>query len=365
MLLRRRAVTACAAAIGLFAGLAIVPPAHAVKVFENDDMTLELGVRLQPRMEYSRIADPRGGKQWLRDYFIRRARLKANGKYQKALYTFEMKIDRTDNYSVTPSAQVENAYIQYPLAKGIDLRVGLYDLPFSRDLLTSDSKHLAVDRGAVSNVPNALGLADNAVGFDLRGRLQGGKVEYAVGAYDNRVLPSPFQQIPMVMGRIDLNLLSTKDIYRDCHFGTDRWCSFGINGGYQGKIENAAGLDEGYSSIGGVDGMVDVPFGRSRLFGRGEANVIKLRDPAGGNTLDTRVWMLGAGILLGQKLQPMARFDEIRPDDAAGGGVTDITYVGANYYLKEHNLKVQGDMQFQSGTGDQLDGVRLQAQVDF
>jgi hypothetical protein len=45
--------------------------------------------------------------------------------------------------------------------------------------------------------------------------------------------------------------------------------------------------------------------------------------------------------------------------------VRDITYVGANLYQKGHSLKIQGDVRFQSGTNESVDGARLQAQIDF
>ena len=54
-----------------------------------------------------------------------------------------------------------------------------------------------------------------------------------------------------------------------------------------------------------------------------------------------------------------------RGDSPVGGTPRDITYVGANYYQKGHNLKIQGDVLFQSGTADSVDGGRLQAQIDF
>ena len=78
------------------------------KVYEKDDFTLELGMRIQARMEYSRIPAVAGGTEWLRDYMIRRARLKANGKIQGCTYGLEWKIDGTDQNGATPAAAVEN-----------------------------------------------------------------------------------------------------------------------------------------------------------------------------------------------------------------------------------------------------------------
>jgi hypothetical protein len=102
-----------------------------------------------------------------------------------------------------------------------------------------------------------------------------------------------------------------------------------------------------------------------RIILRGEANVTRTRPAIGGNTIDTKVWMLAAGLLvMNQHFQPFVRFDEVLPDDAVGGGVQDITLVGANFYQRGHNLKFQGDVRLQSG-GESVDGGRLQAQIDF
>lgn len=335
-------------------------------VFESDDFSLQLGLRMQPRWELERVSASGSGKEWQRDFLIRRARLKANGKVHGANYLFEWKIDGTDRINGTPTAAVENAYIQYPLGGGVEMRAGLYDQPFSRERLTSDSKQLAVDRAAVSDVPDKLGLADNAVGFHFLGKVRGGRAEYALGLFDNRMIPGGFQDSPMVVGRVDLNFGSTESIFEDTHFGDESWYSVGLDGSYQGSIEDSTGADEGTNRALGIDGMIDVPFGSERLFVRSEVNLIRTVAPGGGNAVDTSVWMVGLGFLiLKQRFQPMVRFDQIRLDDAVGGGTRDITYVGANFYQKGHNLKVQGDVRFEGGTGELVDGVRLQSQVDF
>jgi len=336
-----------------------------VKVFDSPEHTLELGMRLQPRLEYEMVPTGPSSSDGRRDFLIRRARLKANGKMQGVVYGFEWKIDGTDQFGATPTAAVENAWFQYPLGKsGIEMRVGLYDQPFSRDRLTSDSRQLAVDRGAVSNVPDALGLADNAVGFHFYGKTKDSKLQYAVGMYDNRFILANRQDSPMFVGRVDLNLRSTKDVYQDAHFGEDRWISLGVNGSYQGSIENAAGLDDSTHQAAGVDGMMDIPFGKQRLFVRGEMNAIRTGLIGGNQENNTTVKMLEAGILFSQVFQPFIRFDQQRGDPWAGGR-RDITYAGANFYQRGHSLKIQGDLRFQAGTPDPIDGMRLQAQMDF
>jgi hypothetical protein len=166
---RSRRVLAGAVVVAM---VCFAPPGveAGIKVVENETMMLEIGIRMQPRMELEYLND-----DLQRDFLVRRTRLKLTGKAHKASYNFEWRIDRTDQIGQSPSIGVENGYIQYPLGGGANIRVGLYDQPYSRDRLTSDSKQLAVDRGAVSNVPDAIGLADNVVGAEVVGKIRGGR----------------------------------------------------------------------------------------------------------------------------------------------------------------------------------------------
>ncbi len=337
-----------------------------VLVFDSKDHTLELGMRLQPRIEYENLSLANGSTDARRDFMIRRARLKANGKMQGVAFGFEWKIDGTDQYGATPVAGVENAWLQYPLGGGFEIKAGLYDQPFSRDRLTSDSRQLAVDRGAVSGVPDALGLADNAVGFHFLGKTKDAKVQYALGLFDNRLILADRQDLPMVVGRVDLNFGSTKDLYQDAHFGTDKWMSLGVNASTQSSIENAAGADDSSHTAGGIDGMIDVPFRNARVMVRGEMNAIRTEWIGGQRESNVTVKMIGLGVLLmKQRFQPFIRFDQIRGDTWAGSARRDITYVGANVYQRGHSLKIQGDVRMQAGTNAPVDGGRLQAQIDF
>jgi hypothetical protein len=361
----RSIVPAIGGALLAVACVAATRAQAGVKIVEKDDFTLELGLRLQPRLEYERLR-LFGEEQWQRDFLVRRTRFKVNGKMMRASYYFEWKIDRVDQLTLNPSSTAENAWIQFPLGMGAELKAGLYDLPFSRDRLTSDSRQLAVDRGAVSNVPDALGLADNTVGVEVLGKARDGHLSYVAGLFDNRFIRSALQDVPMVGGRLDLNLGSTKDIFQDAHFGDAAWYSLGINANYQPAPEDTVtvGADDGMRSAMGVDGMLDVPFGPGRLLLRGEVNAVKDQAPRR-DKIDTAVWMVGGGYLLSQRFQPIVRFDQTFLDDAVGGGTRNITYVGANYYLNGHSLKVQGDLRFEGGTGESVDGGRLQAQLDY
>ena len=365
-----------AVALAVAVTLGMPQSATAIDVVTQEDFTLGIGLRLQPRLELENEVGP-GGTDWRRDFLLRRSRLSAFGKMQNVYYKLEWKVDGTDQVAsaaqtaigAITNAQLENGYLQYPVGNGVEIRAGLYDLPYSRDRLTSDSQQLAVDRGAVSNVPNTLGLVDNGVGLHVLGNINGGRAQYAVGLFDNRTLPTRRQDIPMLVGRLDLNFGSTTDIFTDAHFGDQRWYSLGVNGSFQGGLEgDSLNQDEGSYSAVGADGMMDVPMGAgpTRVFVRGEVNSVNVTPPTGGDGVTTTVWMAGAGLLLwDQRLQPMIRYDQVLLDDAVGGGSQNITYVGGTWFQRKHNLKIQADVRFESGTTEDVDGARLQAQINY
>jgi hypothetical protein len=139
-----------------------------------------------------------------------------------------------------------------------------------------------------------------------------------------------------------------------------------VNGGFQTDIEDTSGAKNGENAILGVDGMVDVPAGPGRLLGRVEFNTLDRQTPSASSSNRTNLWMAGAGYLVwNERLQPVVRFDQVVEDDKVGGRKSNIALVGLNYYKNGHGLKIQGDLAFASGTGDEVDGGRLQAQVDF
>ena len=82
-----------------------------------------------------------------------------------------MKIDNEGRFAANPHARAENAWLDFPIDdESCFLRAGLYDLPFSRDALTSDSKLLFMDRYADQGTAHAVGMADNTYGVMLHGR---------------------------------------------------------------------------------------------------------------------------------------------------------------------------------------------------
>src|SRR5262245_49965401 len=156
------------------------PPAEVPLTWRvTPDITFKPGMRLQTRYAHD------GGTN-NNDISLFRFRLKASGEAWKAKYGLEMKIDGTGRTGVSPNAAVENAWLDYTFVPEYLVgRAGLYDVPFSRDALTSDSKLLFMDRSLIKDALTGFGLADNGIGVMARGRPLGGHLEYDVGAFNN------------------------------------------------------------------------------------------------------------------------------------------------------------------------------------
>jgi hypothetical protein len=128
------------------------------------DITFKPGLRLQTRYSHD-------GSTNNNDIAIQRFRLKGAGDAWKAKYALEMKIDNTGTTGKNPTAAVENAWLDYTFIPELAARAGLYDVPFSRDALTSDSKLLFMDRSLIKDALRP-GLADG-IGVIARATARG------------------------------------------------------------------------------------------------------------------------------------------------------------------------------------------------
>ena len=206
------------------------------------DITFKPGLRLQTRYEYNTGSNNN-------DISIARFRLKASGEvYEIAKYNLEMKIDNTGRSGANPSAAVENGWLDFVYSDALVGRAGLYDVPFSRDALTSDSKLLLIDRSLIKDALTSFGLADNGIGVMARGRPFGGRFEYMVGAFNNdrfdgfRTSSSRRSNLVMPMGRVAVDLLDPAPPfgygdYRASYVGKGQRLSIGANGGWLGNAK--------------------------------------------------------------------------------------------------------------------------------
>jgi hypothetical protein len=344
------------------------------------EITFKPGLRVQTRFVHD------GGTN-NNDIAIQRLRLKASGDAWKAKYGVEMKIDGTGRTGATPSAQVENAWLDYTFMPAYLVgRAGLYDVPFSRDALTSDSKLLFMDRSLIKDALTGFGLADNGIGVMARGRPLGGHIEYMVGAFNNesfdglgifgRGRGSSNQVMPM--GRVAVDLLDPAPAggyadYKASYVGQGRRLAIGLNGAQLGDAENRVNnvLQEFDIYAWGTDLFFN--WGPYTL--QGEYDWYRL---TGDVDRSNWGWYVQGGYLIEPLKKALAETAPWFPDLEVAGRYQQLdarsfspeeekrTSIGMNAYIHDHNLKIQTELSFrqlQHSADSKL--YQIQLQLDF
>lgn len=335
---------------------------------ECGDITFKPGVRIQARYLYD-------DEDHNNDFFIRRFRLKTSGDvFGLAKYGMELKIDNTDRYCKDAKAVVENAWVDFTICKELAyLRVGLYDIPFSRNALTSDSKLLFMDRSLVKFGLTDIGLADNTIGLLLHGRPYEGRLEYYIGIFDNekfeKIGSSGKKQSDQLMpaGRLVWNFLDPATPsdgyadYKETYLCDGRHLALGINAGYLGCAEeefedyeeeeedkkfdiSGCGIDL-YYNCGRITFLAEYDWFNEDKIGYG--------------------WYVAAGYLIWGPIEVAARYQELKPTRNYSHDKLRWTSLGVNYYFREHNLKIQSDYTFKREKGDSVDNDVFQIQLQF
>lgn len=330
------------------------------------NLTFTPGFRVQGRYSHDDANDNN-------DFFLRRFRLKAKGEaFKLAKYYGEVRFDNTRRFGADQTVEVESAWVDFPVLPQLFLMAGQYDVPFSRDLLTSDSKLLLMDRSLITDQLSSLGLVDNTIGLWAHGRPFEGHFEYAVGVFDNRVFElgaSGTRQSDQVMpaGRIVYNVFdpaTPPDGFADywaSYLGKGRRLAIGLNGAYLGSARD--GVNEFDLHGVGADVFFNTgPFTFEAEYDRfGQDMNVATPDIEGYG------WFAQAGYLFHRWFELAARYQELDPNDNVSDNKLRWTSVGFNTYLGDHNLKVQTDYTFKSEQGNEVDNdlFQVQLQLDY
>jgi hypothetical protein len=352
---------------------------EALVFYVTPDITFKPGLRLQTRYQY----DTRTNNNEL---YLARFRLKAGGQaYEIATYYLEMKIDGTGKSGASPNAAVENGWLDFAYDTNLIGRAGLYDVPFSRDALTSDSKLLLVDRSLIKDALTSFGLADNGIGVMTRGRPFGGRLEYALGGFNNdkfdglKTTNSRRTSSLMPMARVAVDLLDPAPLggyadYRASYIGEGERLTIGANGGWLGDANLY--LSNGFRQKFDVFAWgADLFFNKGPFTLQGEYDWFRQTGNVGRSN---RGWYVQGGYLV----EPLnRRLDEVAPwfpdvevaaryqylnANSYQRALERQTTIGTNFYIRGHNLKVQTDYSFKNLKDTKNRGLyQLQLQLDF
>ncbi|NNF11971.1 MAG: hypothetical protein HKN72_02030, partial [Gemmatimonadetes bacterium] len=337
----------------LAAGLLMIAPPQAhgqssLAVGPEGGITFTPGLRVQTRYRFDDLDDNH-------DIYIARVRFKGGGNaFDLASYYVELKLDNVGRFDRTVNAQIENAWLNFPVRPELNVRIGLYDAVFSRDALTSDSKLLQIDRSLMKDGLTAVGLADNTVGVLVHGRPLEGKVEYSAGAFDNLafdgitpVATTREADGVMLMGRLAWNFLDPAPSggyadYRATYIGQGQRLTVGVSSAMLRNVQQDSVLYhmEGWGA--------DVFLGVGPLSVQAEYARYDSDPPNDGQEQEGDGGYAQAGYLVHPRVELTTRFQQFEPNNTTPGDRQRWTSLGANIYIREHNLKVQTDFTVRS-----------------
>jgi hypothetical protein len=231
-----------------------------------------------------------------------------------------------------------------------------------------------MDRSLIKDELTRYGFADNTVGLTLHGRPHAGRYEWYLGIYDdvnfenfvNDSRRSSDKLMPA--GRFVINFLDPAQPpqgyadYRGSYLGEGERLALGMNAGYLDDAIDNGGISAIYAC------GVDLFFNKGPWVAQGEYDWIAENFDDDIN-FDIRAegWYVQTGYMLTRCWELAGRFQIVDQDVNVPGNIRRWTSIGLNYYIWDHNFKVQTEYTFREGQSDDLrdNVVQCQLQLDF
>jgi phosphate-selective porin OprO/OprP len=338
--------------------LAASPPALAAddgpkpgRLKIPDDVTLELGLRLQPRLDLGDLTTDRAGEQYASTYdaYLRRARISLQGRLLRDLrFEITLEADRTGQSDRGTSVAVLDANLSYRFVDAFAISAGRQKLPYSRISLTSSAKLLLPERPLSSEAAKDLFGDYRQPSLQARGRVVGGVLAWYAAAADGwgrgDVLDEAGGQLlvhrsdPMVALRVEVSPPGwVEDGKSDAHLGEGRHLTLGIALAGQRAIAYRQVVASEERRL--VE--LDLSGHAGPFTAQAEMNAWEVDSNAPGRgVIRPRGFYLQGGVLLGA-FEPAIRFEHFDADTELDDTATRVFTGGVNWYLRAHELKLQ------------------------
>jgi phosphate-selective porin OprO/OprP len=349
-----------------------------------DDLTLELGVRLQPRLDVGDLATDREGTGYAstHDLYLRRARLSLQGRLLRELrFEITLEGDRAGQGDRGTDVSLLDANVSYAFADALVVAAGRQKLPYSRISLTSSGRQLLVERPLSSEAAKDLFGDYRQPSLQARGRLGGGVLAWYAALADGwshgEFLDEAGGQLlvhrsdPMLAARLEVSPPGWTEARRsDAHLGTGRHVTLGVAVAAQRGIA--------YRQVVATEDRrlveIDLSGHAGPFTAQAELNAWEIDSNAAGRAVvRPRGLYVQAGLLLGP-VEPAIRVERFDADADAEDDATRVFTAGLNWYLREHDLKLQLAWQRarrdvaapgRLANDDTEDVIQLQGQLDL
>ena len=334
---------------------------------------LTLGGLLQVQADFG----DRGDSRFTNDndrFYLRRARLNATGRFLEE-FDFRLEMDFAGSLSNTSSlrAQMTDGFINWNRHPGANVRAGQFKTPFGFEQLYGDPRLITIERSLV----NDRLVLSRQIGAQVGGDLFAKRLSYAAGLFNGNSVNNNFNDNDKltVVGRL------VAVPWQGKLFGENATWSVGGNAFTSDDSSATLSADLGLDSTPTTPDRDGIFAGERRgtgfdsqlVAGRFELWAEYLRtgfEPA--NRIPSADFVADGGYLqvswfvVPQKLQLVLKQETFDPRDDASEDETDTTTLGANWYLKGHDLKLMLDyLRVEAGSLDPEDKVIARFQVIF
>lgn len=338
-------------------------PATSGLQLKAGDANIKFGVMLQPQADWSQTAA--GG--YVQNMFLRRVRLLAAGQISKDFYFFF----QTENSRlgaaqgtaakvISTGFQVQDAVLEWRIAKEFNIWGGLIYVPTSREALKSSSTEFMLDVSSYAyTATTALaGTGGRDTGFMARGYFNCDRLEYRLGAFQG-IRESGSRNPFRTIGRLQYNFLDTEvynlPAYPGSYFGSKKILALG----------GAFDLQKDYQGY-TADLFADLPIPSGSLVGD-----LIFQSLDGGATVSSlpksQIFTADAGLYFkGPKLGPWARYEQRSYSGSNSSKDEKRWLAGLNIYVAGNNFNIKlGYGRVNPTTGNSTNQFTIQLQAYY
>lgn len=307
---------------------------------------LALGGLLQVQLD---VGD-RGDSRFTNDndrFYLRRARLNASGRFLEE-FDFRLELDFAGTLANTSSlrAQMTDGFINWNRYPGANVRTGQFKTSFGFEQLYGDPRLATIER----SLANDRLTLSRQIGGQVGGDLLEKRLSYALGAFNGNAVNNNFNDDDRF---VTVGRLAGVPWQGKLGSSPASW-SLGGNG-FSSRDANVALSDLGLDSTPSTLDRDGIFSGERRGLGldtqlqagRLELWVEYLRvrlEPASRlprSSFDADGgYVQGSYFIVPKRLQAVLKYETFDPDDQRDDDETGTATVGANVYLKGHDLKL-------------------------
>jgi len=279
--------------------------------------------------------------------FVRRARIGVGGSFtEKVDYRLEGEFAGSLGASSAMRAQMTDGYITFLKSPALMIRTGQFKTPYGYEQLYSDTKLMTPERSAANDILTV----GRQLGVQLAGDVASKRVSYAIGAFNGNASNTSFNDTEtfLVAARLSSYLVGNAAAPRSLRVGVNGYTSddsavtllplFGVDSTPLSPARD--NIFAGNRSAYGIDAQF--VSARTEVWAEYLSTEFEPDNNVPRDRFTSSGWYAQAGYFaIPSKLQLVGKYESSDLSDEVAGDDFDIYWLGANWFLKSHDIKLQ------------------------